>query len=89
MNEQALNLRSLGVPGSTRLTMSNDVGMATANVLDVVVILGPGTRLTEDFSAPIDTAKWTNSDVAFETGVGVFRRALMEANLCSLELWTN
>ncbi|MRR10525.1 hypothetical protein EG831_10735, partial [bacterium] len=80
-NEQVLPLQSLGVVGSTRLTMTNDIGMASANQVDVTVILGPGVRLSDTFSAPIDTSKWTNSDAAFENGIGTFTSGLENGRL--------
>ena len=72
-NVQALPIQSVGAGGAI-FSLTNDVGMGTANKLSVVVLLGAGVRLTEDFSgAAIDTNKWQVDTNGFEpTGVGTF-----------------
>ena len=72
-NVQSLPIQSVGVGGAI-FSLTNDIGMGTANTLSVVVLLGAGVRLTEDFSgATIDTNKWQVDTNGFETtGVGTF-----------------
>ena len=73
-HEQLLNVKSMGPVGSAQFTLSNDIGMASANTLSVAVIQGPGVRLTEDFAASqIDTNRWVTNTTGFEnTGLGTF-----------------
>ena len=72
-NVQTLPIKSVGVGGAI-FSMTNDIGMGTANSLSVVVLLGAGVRLTDDFSgATVDTNKWQVDTNGFEpTGVGTF-----------------
>jgi hypothetical protein len=72
-NVQSLPIQSVGVGGAI-FSLTNDIGMGTANKLSVVVLLGAGVRLTEDFSgATIDTNKWQVDTNGFEpTGIGTF-----------------
>jgi len=73
-NEQTVGVKSVGPAGGAQLTLANDLGMASANALSVVVVEGAGVRVADDFaSSSIDASKWTNSDVAFEAGgLGTF-----------------
>ena len=72
-NVQTLPIKSAGLGGAI-FSMTNDIGMGTANSLSVVVLLGAGVRLTDDFSGTtIDTNKWQVDTNGFEpTGVGTF-----------------
>ena len=72
-NEQSIGIKSVGPTGTVKLTLANDLGMASANALSLVVIEGAGVRLEETFTAnTIDSTKWTNSTTGFETGEGTF-----------------
>lgn len=72
-NVQNLPIQSAGVGGAI-FSMTNDIGMGTANSLSVVVLQGAGVRLSDDFSAgTIDTNKWQIDTNGFEpTGLGTF-----------------
>lgn len=70
--EQALSVTSVA-PGGAVFTLTNSIGMGTANQLGVVVIEAPGVRLSEDFAAATpDATKWRVNTNAFEVGVGTF-----------------
>lgn len=73
-NEQAIQVKSIGPPGVAQFTLSNTIGMSTANALAVLVVEGFGINLTDDFSgSSVDATKWTNNPLGFETtGAGTF-----------------
>ncbi len=72
-NEQTLGIQSVAVGGAI-FSMSNDINMGSANSLEVAVVLGPGVRLTENFSGTaLNTNVWQVDNNGFETtGVGTF-----------------
>lgn len=82
-NEQAIQVKSIGPSGSAELTLSNTIGMSTANSLSVVVVEGFGVNLVDDFSgSSLDTTKWTNNPLGFETtGAGTFEMAQTSGQL--------
>jgi hypothetical protein len=72
-NEQTLSVQSVGVGGAI-FSLSNDIGMGSANTLSVVVLLGPGVRLTENFVGnTINTSTWAEDTNGFNaSGIGTF-----------------
>ena len=72
-NQQVIPIRSVGPSGGAIFSLTNTLGIATANQLQVVVLANPGVLLTDDFSgATVDTNKWQISQQSFEVGVGTF-----------------
>jgi hypothetical protein len=72
-NEKSISVKSVGSIGEAQLTLANDIGLASANSVTILVQEGAGVQFSDDFSgSAIDTTKWTTSDLGFEVGYGTF-----------------
>ena len=72
-NVLALPIQSVAIGGAI-FSLTNNIGMGSANTLSAVVLLGPGVRLTEDFvGSVINTNTWSEDTNGFETtGIGTY-----------------
>ena len=69
----ALPVASAGAAGGAIFSLTNSLGIAIANSLQVVVLDNPGVILTDDFAgASVDTSKWQVNNQGFEIGSGTF-----------------
>jgi hypothetical protein len=67
-NTKTFDLMALSL-GSTKLTITNTVGLLAGNALDVTVTKGPEVLLQDDFSGPtLDSNKWLTNAQPFEPG---------------------
>ena len=72
-NTKALELQPVTDTGGARLTLTNDIGLEIANMLDVVIVESAGVRLEDEFAgASLDTTLWETSAQGFEDGQGFF-----------------